>query len=75
MGGNKQIINDPNLELFMVKVLSRVASVLRAPVSLSGEDFYRFADQRPSAYFYIGAAVEGSLDPVTGEPQYPHHSP
>ena len=71
--GNKKVYNDPSLESFVIKSVSRVANHIKGGFGFAGEDFWNFADARPSAYFIVGASLPGACKDL--EPLYPHHSP
>lgn len=58
--GNKKVYNDPSLEKFVIKSISRVANYIKGGFGLAGEDFWNFADARPSAYFIVGASLPGA---------------
>ena len=57
----------------MMSAISRVAKFNKGGFGLAGEDFWNFADLRPSAYFVVGASLPGSSKDF--ESPYPHHSP
>lgn len=50
--------------------IKRVGNLVANTMGLAGEDFFYFADLRPSAFLVIGAALTGAGDVS----KYLHHS-
>ncbi len=66
------LINDPEMTKLVVDTLTEanlpeITEIVDGGTMTAGEDFAYFSQQRPSAYFYIGAKPEHS--------DFPHHHP
>lgn len=55
------VVNDPEVIKDVVYSGNKIAKVTLGGFGLAGEDFSFFSAARPSAYFVIGSAPEGSI--------------